>query len=106
MGRGKVSALDKGFQKLQKNKVIIHKIAKEIFNKNQLDKGSEGKDHIHTHRHVHISHTHDVLISHIHTQKLCTDSTTHISYIHKKAHTTHLLIQSQTHRHIQVMLPT
>lgn len=33
MGRGKVSALDKGFQKLQKNKLIIHKIAKEIFKK-------------------------------------------------------------------------
>lgn len=34
MGRGKVSALDKRFQKLQKNEVIIHKIAKEIFNEN------------------------------------------------------------------------
>lgn len=59
MGRGKVSALDKGFQKLQKNKVIIHKIAKEIFNKNLLDRGSEGKDQLHIHPQacIHQPHT-------------------------------------------------
>lgn len=41
-GRGKC-ALAQGLPKLQKSKVIIHKIAKDIFNENELDYELEGK---------------------------------------------------------------
>lgn len=55
---GKLSALAKGLPKLQKSKVIIHKIAKEIFNKNKLDYGLEGRNHTHTHPCAHMYHPH------------------------------------------------